>query len=71
MPRPFFTNSARPSCSSSLRMCIDTADWVLWTRSAARVNEPVSTMAMNERSWSVSSIVYLSPKPMDHIINIR
>ncbi len=41
-------------------MCIDTADWVLWTRSAARVNEPVSTMAMKDRSWSVSSIAFIS-----------
>src|SRR5271154_6879274 len=37
-------------------MCIETADCVLLTRSAARVNEPVSTMARKERSWSVSSM---------------
>src|SRR5579871_1262840 len=50
-------NNAQPSCSSSRRMCIETADWVLWTRSAARVNEPVSTMARKDRNWSVSSMV--------------
>src|ERR1700689_419519 len=55
-PRPCFTNRAQPSCSSSRRTCIDTADWVLCTRSAALVNEPESTMARKERSWSVSSM---------------
>ena len=38
------------------RICIETADWVLCTRSAALVNEPESTMARNDRSWSVSSM---------------
>ena len=54
--RPWRTNRAQPNCCSSRRMCIETADWVLLTRSPARVNEPVSTMAMKERSWSVSSM---------------
>jgi len=35
---------------------METADWVLFTRSAARVKLPVSTMARKERSWSVSSM---------------
>ena len=44
----------RPSRSSSRFICIDTADWVLCTTSAALVKLPVSTMAMKVRSWSTS-----------------
>jgi len=53
--RPSFSNSGLPMRSSSRRICIDTADWVRWTSSAARVNDPVSAIATNVWSWSRSS----------------
>src|SRR6187549_1754666 len=40
--------------SSSRFICIDTADCVLFTTSAALVKLPVSAMAMKVRSWSMS-----------------
>ena len=49
-PAPVLDEQRTADCSSSLRMCIETADCVLWTRSAALVKEPVSTMARKERS---------------------
>ena len=45
---------AFPIRSSSRFICMDTADCVLCTISAARVNEPVSAMATKVRSWSMS-----------------
>ena len=43
--RPARLNSGRPTRSSRRFICIETALWVLWTRSPARVNEPASAMA--------------------------
>ncbi len=42
--RPSRSKIGLPMRSSSRRICIDTADWVLNTASAARVKLPVSTM---------------------------
>jgi hypothetical protein len=52
--RPSRAKIALPSRSSSRFICIDTADWVLCTTSAALVKLPVSTIAMKVRSWSTS-----------------
>ena len=53
--RPSRAKIARSSRSSSRFICIETADWVLFTTSAARVKLPVSAMAMKVRNWSTSS----------------
>ena len=47
--------TALPRRSSSRFICIDTADCVLFTTSAALVKLPVSAMAMKVRNWSTSS----------------
>ena len=54
MLRPLRSNSSFPRRSSKRRICIDTADCVLKTSSAARVKLPVSTTAMKVLSWSRS-----------------
>jgi hypothetical protein len=46
--------------SSSRFICIETADWVLFTTSAALVKLPVSEMAMKVRNWSISSIAVMA-----------
>ena len=52
--RPSRAKIGRSSRSSSRFICIDTADWVLFTTSAALVKLPVSAMAMKVRNWSTS-----------------
>jgi hypothetical protein len=46
--------------SSNRFICMDTADWVLFTTSAALVKLPVSEMAMKVRNWSISSIAVMA-----------
>ena len=48
--------------SSSRFICIDTADCVLFTTSAALVKLPVSAMAMNVRNWSTSIMAVMAAK---------
>ncbi|MNT49910.1 hypothetical protein D3C72_1867900 [compost metagenome] len=45
LPRPSFMNNGLPMRSSRRRICMDTADCVLKTRSAALVKLPVSAIA--------------------------
>ena len=52
--RPSRAKIGRCKRSSSRFICIDTADCVLFTTSAALVKLPVSAMAMKVRSWSMS-----------------
>src|SRR4051812_48239680 len=51
---------------------METALWVLWTTSAARVNEPVSAIATKVLSWSMSSrcIVRLPINELD-VIDVK
>jgi hypothetical protein len=53
--RPSFSNSGLPSRSSRRRICIDTADCVRCTSSAALVKLPVSAIMMKVCNWSRSS----------------
>ena len=53
--RPARANTDLSRRSSSRFICIDTADCVLFTTSAALVKLPVSAMAMKVRNWSTSS----------------
>ena len=83
--RPSRAKIGRSSRSSSRFICIDTADWVLFTTSAALVKLPVSAMAMKVRNWSTSmsavmdlilaggllALRLISPMLIGHIKNIR
>jgi len=53
--RPSRAKTGRSSRSSRRFICIETADWVLFTTSAALVKLPVSAMAIKLRNWSMSS----------------
>jgi len=53
--RPSRAKIGRSMRSSSRFICMDTADWVMFTTSAALVKLPVSAMATKVRNWSISS----------------
>jgi hypothetical protein len=49
MPRAERSNSFTPSVRSTVATCWEMPDWVAFSRSAARVNEPSSQTAMTAR----------------------
>src|SRR3954462_2330666 len=49
MPRAERSNSFTPSVRSTVATCWEMPDWVAFSRSAARVNEPSSHTAMTAR----------------------
>ena len=63
--RPSFSNSGLPIRSSSRRICIDTADCVRCTSSAARVKLPVSAIATKVCNWSRSSGAFIGQSIID------
>src|SRR5215831_20687449 len=50
MPRAERSNSLTPSVRSTVATCCEIPDWVAFSRSAARVNEPSSQTAMTART---------------------
>src|ERR1700730_10322158 len=50
MPRAEPSNSLTPSARSTVATCCEMPDWVAFSRSAARVNEPSSHTAMTART---------------------
>src|ERR671935_586453 len=50
MPRADRSNSLTPSARSTAATCCEMPDWVAFSRSAARVNEPSSQAAMTART---------------------
>src|SRR4029077_9190109 len=50
MPRADRSNSLTPSARSTAATCCEMPDWVAFSRSAARVNEPSSQTAMTART---------------------
>ncbi len=50
MPRAERSNSLTPSVRSTVATCWEMPDWVAFSRSAARVNEPSSHTAMTART---------------------
>src|SRR5262249_32391944 len=51
MPRGERSNSLTPSVRSTVATCCEMPDWVAFSRSAARVNDPSSHTAMTARTW--------------------
>ena len=49
-PRLVRRSSSNPSSASSLPTAVDTADWVRWSSSAARVNDPACVTCTNARN---------------------
>src|SRR5947207_3631663 len=62
MPRADRSNSLTPSARSTAATCCEIPDWVAFSRSAARVNEPSSHTAMTARTCR--SAIPAIPKPL-------
>jgi hypothetical protein len=60
MPRAERSNSFTPSARSTVATCCEMPDWVAFSRSAARVNEPSSQTAMTARTCR-SAILVIDP----------
>src|SRR5258707_10573922 len=72
MPRADRSNSLTPSARSTAATCCEMPDWVAFSRSAARVNEPSSQAAMTARTCrrAISTMRQPIIKTDDQIQNI-